>query len=181
MKYLFLSLIAVLLLSSCDNGNTGNDNTKPTDDTVSMRENTPPEEEPKPETTSPYEALNTSTYVGEVEGYQADLFLNFVTPKQKESAAPRTDTLYSVSYLPYKDQEIYIYRTVENGTLNQWCVAIMKNGEILVDEVSIATADYTSVTLNEMQVGDKEMTFTGTNLDNTMSSIVKPYDGKELK
>lgn len=146
---------------------------------------------PTPANNSPYQPLTKSIHVGLLTEAQTVFFQQFITPKQtsfeqaEKGQSHRMDTLYGVSYLPYKDQELYLYQAVFNKTTgsghNYWCVSIAKEGSLLVDEQIISEEKYASMVLKPMKNGDKTLEFVATKLDGTTEAISLEYDGKKLK
>lgn len=184
----FVLPFSILFASACNNANTNTaDNT--TTDTVAT--DSVEKKEEKPAQKSRYQPLSTSIHVGRLTENQSKFFQQFVTPKQtsfeqaERGQSNRSDTLYTVSYLPYKDQELYLYQAVFNRTqgsgYNYWCISIAKEGALLIDEHIISDKQYASIDLVPMKNGDKNLEFIATKLDGTTENITLPYDGKKLK
>lgn len=186
MKYHLSSLVFSLILVcfSCTNETTKTTtNTTNVSDTLPKTTNTEQKKPPSKKVNSMYAPINPTTYVGRIQQHQGDVFVNLVTPLQTEAGGNRSDTLSSVRYLPFKDQELYLYQTElssESGTSTQWKLSIVKNGAVLVREHLITNNTYLKLNLNEMKVGDKTMTFVGTKADLTTETIEIPYDGKKI-
>lgn len=189
MKHLFFSIsILTMVISSCTNETATTTSNSDTDSipTPSITKT----EVPTPKPTSQYVSLNETTYIGKVALSQEKTFLNLVSSKQtafkteNNDQAHRSDTLYAVSYIPYKDQEVYLYQAVftqTDGSSSNWCFSIIKNGEVLINEHIIAQGKFTNMVLKEMKLGDPALEFMGTTPAGTEETISLPYDGKSIQ
>lgn len=182
--YLSTILLLTLLVASCSNETTNNTTqASNTSDTLSKTTSSEQSKPPVKKVHSMYVAINPTTYIGRIQEHQGKVFVDLVAAPQAESGGNRTDTLCGVSYLPFKDQELYLYQTEvrsESGSSTQWKLSIVKNGTVLVHEHLITDTPYLKLNLNAMKVGDKAMTFIGTKTDLTTEAIEIPYDGKKI-
>ncbi len=188
MKFLSTIIFLALVACSCTNENNQNAVSEQTDTLVPT---TVPEiTKPAPKKPSKYIALNASTYAGKIAAHQSDIFVNLVSPKQaqlKETTNElilRTDTLYEVQYLPFKDQELYLHTMVlenikEKNLMTNWCFSIVKNGTTLIEDQIISADFFLSLGLEKMKVGDSDLVFVGTKKDGTKETLRVPYNGKK--
>lgn len=187
MKQLSFSIFALVLAIACTNQTEDNNSANSNIDSIS----TAPIDSTKAtdQQSSQYTPLNTSTYIGKVALTQEKAFLSLVSPKQaavktENDAQHRSDTLYAVYYIPYKDQEVYLYQSVlskTNSSSANWCFSIIKNGEILINEHVITQEKYTSMILKEMKLGDPSLEFIGITAEGTEETLSLPYDGKSIQ
>jgi hypothetical protein len=188
----FLSTIILLALFVCSCTNENNNSTVSTATTDSIPAPAAPETtEPAPKANSKYVALNASTYTNKIEEHQGVTFLNLVSIKQKNlkkttnGLISRSDTLYEVQYIPFKDQELYLHSVVlenikENDLTTSWCFSVVKNGSTIMEDHLISTDFFLSLRLEKMNVGDTELVFVGTKENGTTETLQVPYDGKKI-
>ncbi|BDS13529.1 hypothetical protein [Aureispira anguillae] len=186
--HLPLLVLLLLLTSACTNNN--NTSSPIANEPIDNRPTatTTPAQKTPPKAT--YAKLNASTYAGKVSAYQEKTFLEFISIKQaaynkaEAGQGNRIDTLYKVSYLPFKDQELYLYQTVldhARGGSKQWCLTIIKNGEYLIDEHIITTASFDKMEFHKMEIGDTALEFTAIDSDEVEKTFSIPYDGKAIQ
>lgn len=197
MKYFpLLALLFIGILTSCGSDATSEatneqeTTTTTNSETTTTTPETPPVEENTPKVNkSNFAQLTESTYAGKITEHHGKLFVAHITPKQtefntkEEGQGSRTDTLYTVSYLPFKDQELYLYQSTyehARGNSNQWCLSILKNGETVVDEHVISAEVFKKMNLTEMKVGNDHLEFVATKQDGSSAIIKLPYDGKTI-
>lgn len=185
MQYTILLLLFVFLNQACTSESTSSTSTTTTTDSSHQ---VVPNNTPQPKTQhSAYKMLNDHTYSGKVGEHQEKAFLQLIGPQQasfnqaEAGRGKRTDTLYAVHYLPFKDQELYLYQTVldhARGGTQQWCLSILKNGETLIDEHIISSSPYTKLEFQASKAPTLQFSATKSNGEKKVLTI--PYDGKKI-
>jgi len=189
MKFLSTIIFLVLFACSCTNENSNETTVSSTTDTVTST-TVPETTNPAPKKSSKYTALTPSIYSGRIAEHQGKAFVNLVATKQKNLKATtndfvvRTDTLYEVQYLPFKDQELYLHTIVleqvkDQDFMTNWCFSVIKNGSTIAEDQLISADNFSSLKLEEMVVGDTDLVFVGTKKDGTTETFRIPYDGKK--
>lgn len=190
MKFLSTITLLVLFACSCTNENSNETTVSSTTDTIPST-TVPETTNPAPKKSSKYTALTPSIYSGRIAEHQGKLFVNLVAPKQKNLKETtndfvlRTDTLYEVQYLPFKDQELYLHTIVleqvkDQDFMTNWCFSVIKNGSTIAEDQLISADNFSSLKLEKMVVGDTDLVFVGTKEDGTTETFRIPYDGKKI-
>lgn len=190
MKFLSTITLFVLFACSCTNENSNDTTVSSATDTIPST-TVPETTKPAPKTSSKYAALTPSIYSGRIAEHQGKLFVDLVAPKQKNlkettnNFVLRTDTLYEVQYLPFKDQELYLHTIVleqvkDEDFMTNWCFSVIKNGSTIAEDQLISSDYFSSLKLEKMAVGETDLVFVGTKEDGTTETIRVPYDGKKM-
>jgi len=116
-------------------------------------------------------------------------FLTYIHPKQtsfnnnNKGMGNRSDTLYYITYLPFKDQELYLYKTFldhSRGSSLLWNIAILKNGMVQVDEQLISHEEEPLMKFVAMNTSSKKLLFEATKADGTLLPLELPYNGQTV-
>lgn len=170
-----LSFLCLLLLFSCSSETTTPTTSFSSETTSVVKSN--------------FTQLDEATFSIPLEESHQIKFLDYIQPKQmtfnnnNKGMGSRSDTLYHISYLPFKDQELYLYRTFldhSRGSSLLWNIAILKNGMIQVDEQLISYEEEPIMKFTAMNISGQQLLFEGTKADGSIIPLELPYDGKTV-